>query len=359
MNTSEKNVTLNTNNSSQVPGSHLTRDALFELEQKEKTTAQKALDWFISLCPLLCCGIALMEYILIPDKYANKNPERYVVLLLIPAAVYLIFWIRAFLLYRKGKRQYFRDIRHRAPLYSVIYLLLTALDSLTLKTGLLLYPFIPWVNDIINAAILDWPMLLKSTVFTLRLLFLGYFGGVLAGLITGVACGYSRRIRYWIDPVIKVLGPIPTATWIPLIMLLATSLLAGSVFIVGLGTWFAVTVATMTGISNVDQSFYEAAKTLGTSERQLIFRIAIPYAMPSILQGMTQGMSSACISLMIAEMVGVEAGLGWYITWAKAWAAYNKMFAAIVVICIVFNFVTRVLDLVKGRILRWQIGVVK
>ena len=62
---------------------------------------------------------------------------------------------------------------------------------------------------------------------------------------------------------------------------------------------------------------------------------------------------------MIAEMLGVEAGLGWYITWAKAWAAYNKMFAAIVIICIVFNIVTRVLDKIKNYILRWQIGVVK
>lgn len=130
-------------------------------------------------------------------------------------------------------------------------------------------------------------------------------------------------------------------------------------FIVGLGTWFAVTVATTTGISNVDKSYFEVARTLGATERQLVFRIAIPHAMPNILQGMTQGMSSACVSLMIAEMMGVEAGLGWYITWAKAWAAYNKMFAAIVIICITFNVVTRVLDVIKKYLLRWQIGVTK
>lgn len=81
--------------------------------------------------------------------------------------------------------------------------------------------------------------------------------------------------------------------------------------------------------------------------------------MPSILQGMTQGMSTACTALMIAEMMGVEAGLGWYITWAKAWASYNKMFAALIVICLLFTAVTKVLNMVKKRVLRWQIGVVK
>ena len=33
------------------------------------------------------------------------------------------------------------------------------------------------------------------------------------GLVTGITCGYSEKARYWVDPVIKFLGPIPTSTW--------------------------------------------------------------------------------------------------------------------------------------------------
>ncbi len=339
--------------------SGLTRDELWELEENNKSKSQRIVDFIISLCPLFFCGMAILEYVFVPDKYPNANPERYIILLLIPTVIYMIDWAVALLQYKKGNKKKFAKVRHKAPFRSAIFVLLIILDVLTLKTGMLLYPFIPWVNDIINAAILDGEQLMICTGFTLRLLFSGYFAGVILGLITGVASGYSEKVRYWVNPVVKVLGPIPTATWIPLIMILATSLMAGSVFIVGLGTWFAVTVATTTGISNVDKSYYEVARTLGSSPRQLVFNIAVPHAMPNILQGMTQGMSSACISLMIAEMLGVEAGLGWYITWAKAWASYNKMFAAIIVICIVFNIVTRILDAVKNYMLRWQIGVVK
>ena len=46
-------------------------------------------------------------------------------------------------------------------------------------------------------------------------------------------------------------------------------------------------------------------------------------------------------------------------TWAKSWAAYNKMFAALFVICFIFTIVTKALNLIKQRVLRWQIGVVK
>ena len=125
------------------------------------------------------------------------------------------------------------------------------------------------MNYIINIAWIDRAYLIECTLHTLRLLLLGYFIGVALGLVTGITCGYSERVRYWVNPVIKFLGPIPTSTWIPIVMVVATSLFKGAVFIIALGSWFAVTVASMTGISNVDKDFFDAARTLGASSRQL------------------------------------------------------------------------------------------
>lgn len=103
-------------------------------------------------------------------------------------------------------------------------------------------------------------------------------------------------------------------------MVLAASLFKGSVFIIALGVWYSVTIAALTGITNIDKSYFEAARTLGARGRQLVFRVALPFALPSIFQGLTQGMSSACTALLVAEMIGVESGLGWYITWQKSWS---------------------------------------
>lgn len=333
---------------------NMTRDQLWELERNRRGKGQDLFDFIVSLLPFAGFAAALFEYLLVPDKYPNQNPERYIIFLLIPLLFYAVKWVLGLIYGGKGNRQKFAKVRHSAPFLTALYLLFALFDWATLKTGYLLYPFIPWINDIINAMILDRGQLAICTLYSLRLLMVGYLSGSFLGLITGVACGYSEKVNYWVSPIVKVLGPIPTATWIPLIMLLVKSLTAGSAFIVGLGAWFAVTVAATTGISNVDRDYLEAARTLGATERQLVFRIAIPGAMPSILQGMTQAMSSSCVSLIIAEMMGVKAGLGWYITWAKSWAAYNKMFAAIIIICIVFNLVTRVVGLIRTRMLRWQ-----
>ena len=337
----------------------LTRQQLRELESKEKTPAQKVLEFIIMCLPLVCGVVAILEYQLVPDNSMNRNPGTYLVALILFILMYVLYGTYAGFKHWKGDKTVYDRLRHKAPLFSALFLLLAFYDFLTLKTGVLTQPFVPCMNFVLNAAWTDRAMIWDCTLHTLWLLFLGYFAGVSLGLVTGITCGYSEKARYWVNPIIKFLGPIPTSTWIPIMMVVASSLFGGAVFIIALGSWFAVTVAAMTGIANVDKDYFDAARTLGASSRQLVFRVAIPHAMPSILQGCTQAMSSSCTAIMIAEMLGVKSGLGWYMNWSKSWASYDKMFAALFVICIIFTLVTKGLDLIKRRVLRWQNGMVK
>ena len=338
---------------------NLTRRQLKDLEEKKKTPVQKVIELIIMILPWVCFGVALLEYLIIPNNSRNRNPWSYVYVLCFAILVYNFYGIFAAIQRHKGEKKYYEKMRYSAPLISALFLFFAFYDYLTLKTGILTQPFVPCMNFIINAFLVDYKMLIECTLNTLKLLFLGYTIGVSLGLVTGIACGYSSKFRYWVDPIIKFLGPIPTSTWIPVIMVVATSLFGGAVFIIALGSWFAVTVASMTGIANVGNEYLEAARTLGATERQLIFRVAIPHAMPNILQGCTQAMSSSCVALMIAEMLGVKSGLGWYMTWMTGWAAYDKMFAALFVICFIFTIVTKAIEAIKRYLLRWQNGVVK
>ena len=332
----------------------LTRDELREMESAPKTKAQIILDYVITFLPFAAAALMFAIYYKMPNKSENKDPHTFTILVCFFLLLYLISVIRGFM-----NKTYFLKVRYNAPLYTAIVLAITAYDTLTLKTGTLPLPFFPWINQILNAMLEDKALLFESTYHSLILLFTGYGIGAILGIITGIGCGYSKKIHYWVNPIIKLLGPIPSTTWIPIIMVLVSSLFRGSVFIIGLGVWFATTIATMTGIQNVDVAYLEAARTLGAKNWQLVFRVAIPHALPNILQGMTQGMSSACTALLVAEMLGAKAGLGWYITWQKSWAVYAKMYAAIVLICIIFTLVTFILNTIKRYLLRWQEGVVK
>lgn len=337
----------------------LTRQQLKELEARELTPVQQVLERVIVALPVLCGIVAILEYLLIPDKATNRNPNTYLVFLICLVLAYCLYGAVAALKWARQDKTVYEKLRFRAPLYSALFLLLAVYDYLTLKTGILTQPFVPCLNFVINAGWSDRAMIWDCTIHTLWLLFLGYSIGVLLGLVTGITCGYSKKCRYWVDPILKFLGPIPTSTWIPIMMVVASSLFGGAVFIIALGSWFAVTVASMNGIANVDRDYFEAARTLGATDRQLVFRVAIPHAMPSILSGCTQAMSSSCVAIMIAEMLGVKSGLGWYMNWSKSWASYDKMFAALFVICFIFTVVTKSLDAIKRRVLRWQNGAEK
>lgn len=332
----------------------LTRDELLELERAPRSPKQILLDYLICFGPILAGTLAVLEYLYMPNLPGNECTNVYVVFVfglmgLIAAAFVVSF---------RHKRT-FQVLRYKAPFYTFVFLMFTGYDYLTLKTGILMLPYFPWMDQVLLAMVEDWQYLLECSVNSLILLFTGYFSGAGAGLITGIACGYNKRVNYWVAPFMKLLGAIPAMTWLPVVMVLAASLFKGSVFIIALGVWFSVTIASLTGITNIDKSYFEAARTLGARGHQLVFRVAIPFALPNIFQGLTQGMSSACTALLVAEMVGVESGLGWYITWQKSWALYGKMYAAIVLICIIFVLVNVCLNQIKKRVLRWQEGVVQ
>ncbi len=329
--------------------SKITRYELLELEARHKTRNQIILDYCISIFPVIAGIMTLMEYYFVPDVRENESPNVYGVFISLNIFVFFIFLTASFF-----KKPLFLKIREKAPLYTMTFFLFVLYDVLTLKTNSLILPYFPSVNRVLSVAIEDWAYLLDCVKNSLILLFTGYFVGALVGIVTGIFCGYSKRVNYWISPFMKLLGPIPSTTWIPLIMVLVSSLFKGAVFIIALGVWFSVTLATMTGIQNIDKDFFAAAKTLGAGGYQLVLHIALPAALPNIFQGLTQGMSSACTALLVAEMLGVESGLGWYITWQKSWAQFAKMYAAIVLICITFILVYQLLNSIKKRVLKWQ-----
>jgi NitT/TauT family transport system permease protein len=331
---------------------------LHQMESLPKSRLRQILDRGLSVLPLLLAVALILEYKLTPNfpKYAlNKIAypisETYTLFVGAFAVVLLAYLIWSFF-----SEKAYEKLVYNAPFYCVIIGILMIYDIATLKTGKLPLPYFPWVDRILLAIIDDRKILLNCITHSLVLLFAGYLSGVAAGLFCGIGAGWSPKLRYWIMPLIKLLGPIPSTTWISIILIVASSLFSGSVFMIALGVWYPVTMAAFNGVSNVAKSNFEVARTFGVSKVGLVFKVAIPAAMPSIFNGLMQGMGIACTALMVAEMLGVESGLGWYINWQRGWAEFAKMYAAVIIICLTFTVVNLFLTLIKKRVLRWQEG---
>jgi NitT/TauT family transport system permease protein len=306
---------------------------------------------YLPFCSIL---VDLVIHLLLPDKQAGPHKSYYLILLSILTAAYLAVVLLSF-----RYKSLDKSIRCKTPLICTAIALPGLWDLVTLKLNLLHLPYFPGPERVLMALVSDWRTLSISTLFSMRLLFTGYFIGVAIGLVTGIYIGWSQRGNYWIGPVIKIIGPIPATAWIPIAMVVFPSSFWASVFLITLAVWFPVTVMTSSGIANVPKSYFEVARTLGADRKYLVFRIAVPSSAPTIFVGLFMGLGAAFLTLIVAEMLGVKAGLGWYINWAQGWAEYSKVYASLIVIALLFTGIITLLFRIKEHFLVWQKGLLK
>lgn len=238
-------------------------------------------------------------------------------------------------------------------------ILIAIWEAVTAKLGLLPVPFFAPPRALIEAWATDWFRLGDSVLNSLRLLALGFLFGSITGFITGVAIGWSRGLGYWVHPVLRFLGPVPSTALLPLSLYFFPSSFSAAVFLIALATWFPVTVLTWSGVASVDERYYDVARTLGASTLFLVLRVAVPASLPQVFVGLFMGLGASFSVLVAAEMMGVKSGLGWYLQWAQGWAAYANMYGALIVMALLFSSLITLLFAVRDRSLAWQRGTVK
>lgn len=245
------------------------------------------------------------------------------------------------------------------PWLIALPVLLTIWELLTAKFGVLPVPFFAPPQALLDVYVEDWPRLADSLLHSAILLGSGVAVGALTGFIAGVAIGWSRSIGYWLHPVLRILGPVPSTALLPLCFFLFPSSWSASVFLIALATWFPVTVLTWSGVSSVDKAYYDVARTLGAKQGFLIFKVAIPAALPHVFVGLFMGLGASFSTLVVAEMMGVKSGIGWYLQWAQGWAAYANMYAALLIMALACSGLISALFLIRDRLLAWQEGAMK
>src|SRR5206468_3639824 len=88
---------------------------------------------------------------------------------------------------------------------------------------------------------------------SLRRVLIGLLLGSLAAVLTGSLAFYLRIFRNLTFPTITMLAPIAPAAWIPLAILAFGMGDGAAIFVVFVGIYFTLTLATLNNMNNVDQ----------------------------------------------------------------------------------------------------------
>ena len=311
---------------------------------------------FTKALPILSIALALILDIVLPDNLQHPAAEHPYFIWLLGAAlvVYLIFYAVSF--FRPSLRE---KLEYKAYFYAGAALFLNILNLLTVKFAILPVLYFPSLDRVFGVLVEDSAFLAKCLAYSARLLFIGWFCGAIVGMLTGIAIGFNKTFSYWVQPLVRVLGPIPSTAWIPIVLIAFPSAVSASAFLIALAVWFPTTVLTSSGIAAIPNAYFEVSSTLGAGSFYRIAKVGIPAAMPHMFLGLFNGTCSSFITLVTAEMLGAKYGIGWYINWQKEMMAYANVYAGLIIIAVTFFILITLLFKFRDHVLAWQKGVIK
>jgi NitT/TauT family transport system permease protein/taurine transport system permease protein len=215
-------------------------------------------------------------------------------------------------------------------------------------------PFlIPPPLAVLGAAI---PMLLSGEIFAdvsismVRVL-VGFFTGSLAGIVLGVLLGRVRLLHDLLDPIVELLRYLSPTAMIPIAVIWFGIGEMSKYFLIFWGTFFIVVVNTTAGVWRAPVTRQRAAECLGASRLAIFALVVIPSAVPYIVTGMRVAMASSFMSIIPAEILAADSGIGYLLQKSSLLLQTNRIFVALLTICILGFAVDRLFRFFVDRVL--------
>jgi len=195
---------------------------------------------------------------------------------------------------------------------------------------------------------------LSNVGYSTKRVLQGFVLGALAGITLGLLIGWSRWADRLLDPSIQLIRPIPITAWLPISVMLFGLSAGSALFLIGLGAFFPIVINTVHGVRETRRTLIRAASMMGASQRQLIWRVALPSALPNIVTGLRLGMGVAWVCIIVAEMIAVQSGLG-YVLWdAYYFGRMEIVISDMISIGLLGLLSDRIIVLASRPALRWQ-----
>lgn len=163
---------------------------------------------------------------------------------------------------------------------------------------------------------------------------IGFLCGSIAGLLMGILLGWNQIAEKAISPLISIIYPIPALGWLPLLMLWVGINEMLPILIIFICSFFPILYNTITGVKNVDKRYIKAARTLGVTDRQLLWEIVLPLALPNVFTGLKLEAGMAWRVLIAAEMVAIPTGIGVLLIKAESLIRVDIIMVCLIVLSI-------------------------
>ncbi len=163
----------------------------------------------------------------------------------------------------------------------------------------------------------------------------GFASGCVAGIAVGILMRYVYAIRYFADPILAFLRPVPAFAFVTVLITWFGLGELPKVMLIFLAVFSLTTVFTAAAMEALPPQMQDAARTLGATGWRLFWFVQVPAALPDVLVGMRLTLALAWTAVMGAELVAADSGLGWMVWNAVRFGQTEVVFVAVVGIAVI------------------------
>lgn len=174
------------------------------------------------------------------------------------------------------------------------------------------------------------------------------------GIVLGILMARVSSIRWFFDPVVSIGLPAPKISLLPVFMLWFGLFDLAKIMMVAFSASFQIIATTWAATRSVEKELIWSARSLGATDRQLLWQVILPAALPQILTGLQIAMPICMIVVLVTEMVMGGQGLGYSMLKSSRFADSTGVFAGIFEIGLVGFMVIKSLELIRRRLLVWH-----
>lgn len=133
---------------------------------------------------------------------------------------------------------------------------------------------------------------------TLMRVLKGWLLALAFGIPIGIAMGLSPIFDSVFGGVVNSLRQVPMMAWVPLSIIWLGIGDGPTLFMIALNGVFQIIMNTSTGVANISEDYYNAAKSMGASKFSVFKNIVIPAALPDMLTGARLAIGAGWMSVI-------------------------------------------------------------
>lgn len=182
---------------------------------------------------------------------------------------------------------------------------------------------------------------------------LGYLLAVIVAVPLGMIIGSAKLLDKASSPVITFSRSVATISLLPLAVAWFGVGELTRVLLIFYGCFFIILTNVVEGVKHVDITLVNAGRMLGSSRKQLFFRVILPATLPKIFAGMKVALGIAFMVIVAVEMIGTIQGLGALIMEARTFYRSDAAMVGMIFIALFGYFLSKILDWVERTLLPW------